>query len=89
MAMVRRCSDCKAAMIRRFEGRTTGFEREVGEFFDLLGLSASAEYKETCSETDAEKDEDDKCDKESHHHWSHGGAARVVPDGESGDDSHC
>ena len=76
-------------MIRRFEGRTTGFEREVGKFLDLLGLSASAKYKETSSETDAEKDEDDKCDKKSHHHWSHGAATRVVSDGESGNDGHC
>ena len=89
MAIVWRCGDCKAAMIRRFEGRTTGFEWEVGEFLDLLGLSASAKYKETSSKTDAEKDEDDKGDKKSHHRWSHGAATRVVSDGESGDDGHC
>ena len=76
-------------MIRRFEGRTTRFEWEVGEFLNLLGLSASAKYKETSSETDGEKDEDDKCDKKFHHHWSHSVATRVVSDDESGDDGHC
>lgn len=76
-------------MIRRFGGRTTGFEWEVGEFLDLLGLSASAKCKETSGETDSENDKDDKCDKKFHHGWSHGGATRLVSDGESGDDGHC
>ena len=76
-------------MIRRLGGRTTGFEGEVGEFLDLLGLSASANCKETSSETDGEKDEDDKCDKKFHHGWSHGGATGLVSDDEFGDDGHC
>ena len=76
-------------MIRRLGGRTTGFEGEVGEFGDLLGLSASAKCKETSSETDSEKDQDDKSDKKFHHRRSHGGATGIVSDGESGDDGHC
>ena len=71
-------------------GRTAAVEWKVREFFNLLGLSASAEDQETTSEADTKKDQDDKNDKKFYHGWSHGGAtARVVSDDESGDDSHC
>lgn len=65
-------------------------EWEVGEFLDLLGLSASAEDEETSGKAYAEKNQDDQCDKKFHHGWGHSGvAARVASDGESGNDGHC
>lgn len=65
-------------------------EREVGEFLNLLGLSASAEDKKASGEADAEKDQHDECDEKFHHGWGHSaGAARVVSDDESGDNGHC
>ena len=76
-------------MIRKFRGRTTRFELKIGKFLNLLGLSESAAYVVTSSESDGKKDENDKCDKKFHRHWSHGGATRVVSDDEFGDDGHC
>ena len=89
MATIRSSGDGEATVIREFGGRTVGVEWEVGEFLNLLGLSASAEDEEGASEADAEKDQDDKCDEEFHHCWGHCGVlARVVSDGESWDDGH-
>ena len=65
-------------------------EGEVGEFVNLLGLSAGSEDEETAGEAAANKDEDEKCDEKFDHGWGHGGSiARAVSDDESGNDSHC
>ena len=65
-------------------------KREVGEFLDLLGLSASAEDEETTGKAHAKEDQDDECDEKFDHGWGHSGAAaRVVSDDESRDNGHC
>lgn len=90
MASIRSSGNGKAAMSGDFGGRATGVERQVGEFLNLLGLSASTQDEEATSEADAEKDQDDECDEKFHHGWGHcaAAAARIVSDDESGYDRH-
>ena len=77
-------------MVGDFGERRAGVEGEVGEFLNLLGLSARAEDEQPTSEADSKNHQDDECDKEFCHGWGHGAAAaRVVSDDEFGDDCHC
>ena len=65
---------------------------KVGEFLNLLVLSASVEDQEAAAETEDEKEKDYECNEQFDHGWSHGtgaAAARVASDDESGDDCHC
>ena len=80
-------------MIGVFGESRAGVEGEVGEFVNLLGLSAGTEDEETAGEADTDKDEDEKCDEKFDHGWGHGccaiAIARVVSDDESRNDGHC
>ena len=71
MASVGCSRDSEASVIRNLGGERVGVEWEVGEFLNLLGLSASAEDEEAAGETDAKEDKNDKGDKEFHHGWGH------------------
>ena len=86
-----RCSrDGKTSVIRDLGGERAGMEWEMGEFLNLLGLSTSAEDEQAAGETDAEKDENDKGDKELRHGWGHCCAvARVASGDECGNNRHC
>lgn len=88
---MRSSDDGKAAVTGGFGRRAAGVEWKMGEFLDLLGLSASAEDEEAAGEADAEQDQDDECDQKFHHGRGHAGAgaARIVSDDECGDDRHC
>lgn len=90
---MRSSDDGKAAVFGEFGRRAAGVEWKMGEFLDLLGLSASAEDEEAAGEADAEQDQDDECGQKFHHGRGHAGAGagagRVVSDDECGDDRHC
>ena len=92
MVTVRSSGDGKVAMIRGFGERRAGVEGKVGEFLNLLGLSASTEDEETAGKAGTDKDQDEECDKKSHHGWGQSSsccAVRAISDNKLGDDGHC